>query len=199
MSSWVQREFSAAGSCWIHSIGKKKPQKPCSTHSCLKSMQRHAPLVCLWALLMPPPRAVHVCTACRCCKQHLASWFLHLQCCTCEDAIKNSITISKSNSHSKCISILPSALLHELLQVDAESLHLYFMGICSPQYSVDCRDVKKNAQTAPGRSYFYVVRATLCRWESNPHNPKCHLHPMPELETLQQKQCSFSSTGRAAL
>lgn len=146
----------------------KKTQKPCSTHSCLKSMQRHAPVVCLGALLMPPPRAVHVCTACRCCKQHLASWFLHLQCCTCEDAIKNSITISKSNSHSKCISILPSALLHELLQVDAESLHLYFMGICSPQYSVDCRDVKKMPRQLLA-DHTFMLCGLLCAGGSQTH------------------------------
>lgn len=198
MSSWVQREFSAAGSCWIHSIGKKNPKTLLHT----QLPEKHAE-ACTRCLPGSPAHATPTSCSCMHCLQMLQTTPCQL---IPTPAMLHMWGCNKKFNHHLEVQFTFKMHFHSALcpptwitPGGCRKLAPVFHGDLLPSVFCWLQRCKKNAQTAPGRSYFYVVWATLCRWESNPHNPKCSLHPMPELETLQQKQCSFSSTGRAAL
>lgn len=182
-----------------------KKQIPCPTHSCLKDHAEpctpHLPLARAGnpAHATPTSLFMYALSLCRCCKQHLAIWFLHLQCWTRGDVIKNSIIISKSNSHSKCISILPSSLHTDDSRWMQEACTCISRGI-APLSILLTAEMQKNAQKTPGKPYLFVVWATLCRWESNSRNPQCPLQPCAWVRDLAAETMQvFPSAGRAVL
>lgn len=180
-----------------------KKQSPCPTHSCLEGSCRamypsSAPSQGWEPCSCHPHEPVHACTVSLQILQttscHLIPVPTMLYTWGCNKKfnhhLKDQFTF-KMHFHS---ALCPP---HRWLQVDAGSLHLCFTGNCSSQYSVDCRDEKKMPRKLLV-SHTFLLCGLLHAGGSQTHIiPSALCAPMPELETLQHKECRFSSSGRA--